>query len=126
MKRIASIVCVLIFAGLVYAQDKPNPNGAWKYTADVQGNSIEVTIKLKLEGDKLTGSVTVLDTETKIEDAKYKDGELSFKINREMDGNKFSIKYQGKIMGDIFKGKRELNLGGEINMREFEAKRVKE
>jgi hypothetical protein len=120
------MMCVLAVAGVAWADDKPNPTGTWKYTADVNGQSIDVTIKLKLDGDKLTGSVTVLDMETKIEDAKYKDGEASFKVNREMNGNKFTIKYQGKIKGDTFKGKRELERDGQTNTREFEAKRSKE
>src|SRR5262245_37513848 len=79
-----------------------------------------------LEGGKLTGTVSVLDMETKIEDSKYKDGDVSFTVNREMDGNKFTIKYNGKIKGDTFKGKRELERDGQTNTREFEAKRVKE
>jgi uncharacterized protein (DUF2147 family) len=126
MKRMAAIVCVLAVAGMARADDKPNPTGTWKYTADVNGQSIDVTIKLKLEGDKLTGSVTVLDMETKIEDAKYKDGELSFKVTRDMNGNKFTIKYNGTIKGDTFKGKRELERDGQTNTRDFEAKRSKE
>src|SRR5262249_53056532 len=126
MKRMAAVVCLLALAGLARADDKPNPNGTWKYTAEVNGQSIDVTIKLKLDGDKLTGSVSVLDTETKIEDAKYKDGEVSFTVNREANGNKFTIKYKGKIMGDTFKGKRELERDGQTNTREFEAKRSKD
>ena len=126
MKRMAAVVCVLAVAGLARAEDKPNPTGTWKYTADVNGQSIEVTIKLKLEGDKLTGSVSVLDMETKIEDSKYNDGEVSFTVHPEVNGNKFTIKYRGKIKGDTFKGKRELERDGQTNTREFEAKRVKE
>src|SRR5437764_12988239 len=82
MKHMMAVVCVLAAAGVAGAEDKPNPTGTWKYTAEVNGQSIDVTIKLKLEGDKLTGTVSALDTETKIEDGKYKDGEVSFKVNR--------------------------------------------
>ncbi len=126
MKRMAAVVCVLAVAGMVRAEDKPNPTGTWKYTADVNGQSIEVTIKLKLEGDKLTGSVSALDTESKIEDGKYKDGDVSFKVSREVNGNKFTLKYKGKIKGDTFKGQREFERDGETNTRDFEAKRSKE
>ena len=126
MKRMAAVVCVLAVAGVAWAEDKPNPAGTWKYTADVNGQSIDVTIKLKLEGDKLTGTLSVLDMESKIEDGKYKDGEVSFKVNREFDGNKFTLKYKGTIKGDTFKRKRELERDGETNTREFEAKRSKE
>jgi hypothetical protein len=126
MKRLAAVVCVLAVAGMARAEDKPNPTGTWKYTADVNGQSIDVTIKLKLEGDKLTGTVSVRDTESKIEDAKYKDGEVSFKVKREMNGNKITLKYTGTIKGDTFKGKRELERDGQTNTRDFEAKRAKE
>ena len=126
MKRMATLICVLALAGMVRGEDKPNPTGTWKYTAEVNGQSIEVTIKLKLEGDKLTGTVSVLDMASNIEDGKYQDGEVSFKVNREMNGNKFTIKYKGKITGDTFKGKRELGQDGQTNTREFEAKRSKE
>ena len=126
MKRVAAVVCVLALAGLVRAEEKPNPTGTWKYTADVNGQSIDVTIKLKLDGDKLTGTVSVADTETKIEDAKYKDGEVSFTAKPEFNGNKVTIKYTGKIKGDTFKGKREIERNGETTTREFEAKRAKE
>ena len=126
MKCVAAVVCVLAIAGLAGADDRPNPTGTWKYAADVNGQSIDVTIKLKLEGDKLTGTVAALDMESKIEDARYKDGEVSFKVNREMNGNKFTIKYTGQIKGDTFKGKRELERDGQTNTRDFEAKRSKD
>ena len=127
MKRMVAMVCVLAVAGLVRAaDDKPNPTGTWKYTVDVNGQSLDVVFKLKLDGDKLTGTVTALDMEAKIEDGKYKDGEVSFKVNREINGNKVTLKYTGTIKGDTFKGKREMERDGQTNSREFEAKRVKE
>jgi len=126
MKRIATVICVLAVVGLARADDKPNPTGTWKYTVDVNGQTIEVTIKLKLEGDKLTGTASILDMETKIEDGKFKDGEASFTVNREMNGAKFTVKYKGKIKGDTFSGKRELERDGQTSTREFEAKRSKD
>ena len=125
MKRMAAVVCVLAVVGLARAEDKSNPTGTWKYTADVNGQSIDVTIKLKLDGDKLTGTLNAGGTETKIEDAKYKDGEVSFKVERERNGNKFTIKYTGKVSGDTLKGKSEAEVNGEVRTREFEAKREK-
>jgi hypothetical protein len=121
-----AVVFLVLWAAPVLADDKLNPTGTWKYTADVNGQSLDVLIKLKLEGDKLTGSLTVADMESPIEDAKYKDGKISFKVNREFDGNKIVLKYDGTIKGDTFKGKRDLERDGQTNTREFEAKRVKE
>jgi hypothetical protein len=126
MKRLAAVVCLLALAGLACADDKPNPTGTWKYTADAGGQSIDVTIKLKLDGDKLTGTVSAGDNESKIEDAKYKDGEASFKVVFDFNGTKVSIKYKGTVKGDTFKGKRDIERDGETMTREFEAKRSKE
>ena len=98
-----------------------------KWTVNAGGQAREQTLKLKLDGDKLTGAVLGRNNrETAIEDGKYKDGEVSFKINREMNGNNFTIKYKGKIEGDTFKGQRELDRDGQTNIRKFEAKRAKE
>jgi len=126
MKCRLAVVCLVLSSSLALADDKPNPNGSWKYTADVNGQSFEVTIKLKLEGDKLTGTLTVAEMESKIEDAKYKDGKVSFKVNREFNGNKIVLKYDGTIKGDTIKFKRELERDGQTDTREYEAKRVKE
>jgi hypothetical protein len=87
MKRAATLVCVVVLAGIANADGKADPMGIWKYTADVNGQSIDVTIKLKLDGDKLTGTVSVTDSETKIEDGKFKDGEVSFTVNPEFARN---------------------------------------
>jgi hypothetical protein len=126
MKRMAVVVCVLAVAGLVRAEDKPNPTGTWKYTTEVNGQTFDTTIKLKLDGDKLTGTVTARDVESKIEDAKYKDGEVSFSVTRERNGNKFTTKYTGTIKDDVFKGKRETERNGQTQSRDFEAKRSKD
>ena len=126
MKTLVAVACVLALGAFSRADDKSSPTGSWKYTTDVNGTTLDVTIKLKAEGEKVTGTVSVMDIEVKIEDGKIKDGEISFKVIREAGGNKFEIKYKGKVTGDTFKGKREMERDGTTNTREFEAKRVKE
>lgn len=82
-----------------------------------------MTLKLKLEGDKLTGAMVGRNgQETAIEDGTFKDGEVSFKVTRERQGNKVTTKYTGKVSGDTIKGKagREGQEG-----RDWEAKRAK-
>jgi hypothetical protein len=129
MRRLFAAALVVILAGSVgalRADDKPNPTGTWKWTVNFGGQEREMTLKLKLDGDKLTGSMPGRDgQETAIEDGKYKDGEVSFKVTRERMGNKFTIKYTGKVSGDTIKGKTEFGREGQTQSRDWEAKREK-
>jgi hypothetical protein len=130
MKRVVAIALVLTFvalAGLARADDKPNPTGTWKWKISINGQDMERTIKLKLDGDKLTGAYVGRDnTETPIEDATYKDGEVSFKVTRERNGQKFTTKYSGKVSGDTLKGKTESERNGQAQSRDWEATRSKD
>ncbi len=126
MKHLLAVVCVVAFSAFATADDKSSPTGTWKYQTDANGTQLEVVMKLKAEGDKVTGTVSVNDMEAKVEDGKFKDGEVSFKIIREAGGQKLEIKYKGKVTGDSFKGKREIERDGQPNVREFEAKRSKD
>lgn len=127
MRQLIAAALVLAFvglAGMARAEDKPNPNGTWKWTVTFGGQEREFAVKLKAEGEKLTGHFVSADgKETAIEDGKYKDGEVSFKVTREFNDNKFIIKYKGKVSGDTIKGKSERERDGETRSRDWEAKR---
>jgi hypothetical protein len=130
MRRYAIVAMFLAlagFVGLVYADDKADPTGTWKWTFEAGGKTREGKLKLKKEGDKLTGAVIGRNNqETTIEDAKLKDGEVSFTVTRERNGQKFTTKYSGKISGDTIKGKMEFERDGKTESRDWEAKREKE
>jgi hypothetical protein len=103
-----------------------NPSGTWKWTFTRGEQTREVTLKLKLEGDKLTGTITGRNNEeTPIENGSYKDGEVSFTVTREFNGNKFTMKYKGKVSADTIKGKSEFERDGQKQERDWEAKREK-
>ena len=130
MRRLFAAALVMTLAGTIgalRADDKPNPTGTWKWIVNFGGQEREMTLKLKLHGDKLTGSMPGRDgQETAIEDGKYKDGEVSFKVTRERMGNKFTLKYTGKVSGDTIKGKTEFERDGQPQSRDWEAKRAKD
>ena len=58
-----------------------------------------------------------------IQDTKYKDGDLSFKVVRERQGRKMTSTYTGKVKGDTITGKVQF---GENQSRDWEAKRAKD
>jgi len=108
------------------ADDKANANGTWKWSFTTQnGQTFETTLKLKQDGDKLTGTVTGRNNqETEIKDGKVKDDEVSFKVTRERNGQTFTQTYKGKVSGDTIKGKIEFERNGETQSRDWEAKRA--
>jgi hypothetical protein len=119
-------LAVANFTRATLADESTDPTGTWKWSVTFNNQTREMTLKLKLEGDKLSGTMLGRDNqETAIEDAKYKDGEVSFTVTRERNGQKFTIKYQGKVSGDTIKGKAEFQRDGQAQSRDWEAKREK-
>lgn len=126
----------LLIAATASAQEKKvDPTGKWTWTTEGrQGGMRTNSITLKLEGDKLTGTITGMrrggggagggaPEETPIEEAKIKGDEISFQVTREWNGNKMVSKYTAKLAGDTLKGKWSIDRNGETMEREFEAKR---
>ena len=116
----------LLIAGTVQAADKPDPTGTWKWSVTFNDMKRDFTLKLKLDGDKLTGAMLGRNNqETAIEEASFKDGEVAFSVTRERNGQKFTTKYKGKVDGDTIKGKSEGMRDGQTQSRDWEAKREK-
>jgi hypothetical protein len=101
--------------------------GIWKWSFDMpSGPAIEPSVKLKQDGEKLTGLLTWGNSEQPISEGKAKDGVVSFKVLTQRDGRTVTAMYQGKVSGDTIKGKRDSDWSGENVSRDWEAKRVKE
>jgi hypothetical protein len=139
MRTMTAAALVLGLVGLTGAgladDKKADPSGTWKWTTEFGGQKRDQTLKLKLEGDKLTGTMSggrggkggkgANAPDTKIEDASFKDGEIKFTVTRERGGTKTVSKYSGKLTGDTIKGTIESDRGGETQKRDWEAKREK-
>lgn len=127
MRTLLAIGLVGLVAGFAGAADKKNdPTGTWKWESGREGMKRTSTLKLKLDGDKLTGAMVGMNNmETAISDATFKDGEVSFSVTRERMGNKVTTKYKGKVDGDTLKMTGETDAGGQTRKQEIEAKREK-
>jgi len=127
MKRFIAAVVVLVFVGLISPViAAENPTGTWKWTASLGGQEREQTLTLKLDGDKLTGSMPGRDGQTTaISDGTYKDGNISFSITREFNGQKRTTKYKGAVSGDTITGKSERERDGQTTSTDWVAKRQK-
>lgn len=118
--------CLAVTAALTAgAQDKkPEITGTWKSSSTNQDGQVrETTIKLKAEGEKLTGTISGRNNDTAIEAGKIKGEEISFQVTREFGGNKMVVKYTGKVSGDTIKGKSETERDGQTRSRDWTAKR---
>ena len=127
MKTILSAALVLGLCGLAGAQDtKADPVGTWKGEYEIGGQKRESTLVIKKDGDKLTGMMTYQDKqEAKLKDLKFKDGELTFSVDREVMDRKFTVEYKLKVEGDTLKGKGSVDAGGEKREFDLEGKREK-
>jgi hypothetical protein len=126
MYRIALAGLVLFVFSVAVAQAADDPTGTWKWSSTFGNQTRENTLKLKLEGEKLTGTMLSRDNqEVAIENATFKDGEVSFSYTRERNNQKFTSKYKGKISGDTIKGTQEFSRDGQTQSRDWEAKRAK-
>ena len=99
-------------------------SGTWKASLETPNGTMENTFTLKVDGDKLTGTVTMGQFgEAPISEGKVDGDTVSFAVVREFNGNQFRINYKGKVSGD------EMKLSGEVagmdRTFEMTAKRAK-
>jgi hypothetical protein len=126
MKAIFSVALVLGVCGLAYAADKVDPVGTWKCEYDIGGQKRTSTLTIKMDGDKLAGTMDWSDQKgVKLKDVMLKDGELTFSAERLLMDNKFIIEYKLKVDGDQLKGKGAVDIGGQKREFDIEGKREK-
>jgi hypothetical protein len=127
MKRLVAAAVVLAVVSLVsVARGADDPTGTWKWETNFNGKTREQTLKLKLDGDKLTGTMLGRDNqETAIDNASFKDGKVSFTVTREFNNNKITSKYNGTLSGDTIMGKSETDFNGQNRSTDWNAKRQK-
>ena len=125
--------CAVLALGAAAQDKKSDPTGTWTWSQPGRngGPDRKSTLKLKVEGDKVTGTLTApgrggQSSDVEISEGKLKGDEISFAVTREVQGNKFTAKYNGKISGDSIKGKMAFERNGETQSRDWEAKRETE
>ena len=130
MTAILSLALVLGVCGLAEAADQKvvDPVGTWKCEYEIGGQQRTSTLKIKKDGNNLTGTMSWPDQdETKLRDLKLKDGTLSFSAERKLAGmdDGITVEYKLKIDGDKLKGKGASNFGGKKVEFDIEGKREK-
>jgi uncharacterized protein involved in outer membrane biogenesis len=123
-----AFACLTLATLLTATVSAADASGTWTWTMPAQGDRPErtSTLKLKVDGDKVTGTINGRPNQDdiKISDGKISGDDITFSVTREFNGNSRTQKFAGKLSGDTIKGKitgtgRD---GGETS-REWVAKR---
>jgi hypothetical protein len=125
-RAIQAFACLALLLTMTATVRAADVNGTWTWTTPGRNGGPERTsvLKLKTEGDKLTGTINGRQEDIKISDGKVTGDEISFKVSRTgQNGNTFTQKYTGKVSGDSIKGKVAFERNGEEQSRDWEAKR---
>ena len=120
-RQVLYVVATLVLAVMsAWAADL---SGKW--TAQVPGRggqSRETTFTFKVDGEKLTGTISGGQNETPIADGKISGDEISFTVTFERQGNTIKMTYKGKITGNEIKFTRTRE--GSDQAQEFTAKKA--
>src|SRR3954467_2012397 len=95
----------LFFAfGSAVAAFAADPTGTWKWTTHSPNGEIDTTLKLESKDGKLTGAYSNQFGDTTISNASLKDDVIAFEVVRDLGGNKYVVKYSGKLDGNTIQG----------------------
>lgn len=102
--------------------------GNWLASVDAGGTPVELAFTLKADGEKLTGSLSVMGNATPISDGRIKGEDVSFKLAFDMGqgGPALDISYVGKLKGDTLTLRSSFSMGegAPPMVTDFVAKRV--
>ena len=126
MKSLRLLLAALAACFLAVAAFAGDPSGTWKWTITTPNGEIDTTLTLTLKEGKLAGTYSNSFGDTAISAATFKDDAIAFSVEREFGGNKFVLKYAGKLDGDAIKGGIEAPGldGGESRKLDWNAKRA--
>ena len=97
-----------------------------KWSGDVPGrggDTTPATFTFKVDGEKLTGSMTGPQGDLPVQDGKASGSQVSFSTTFDAGGNSIKILYKGSLSGDQLKMTRQRE-GGSGQAREFTLKRA--
>ncbi len=102
MRKILVLLVLTVLA--VFAADV---TGAWKGVAETPMGPMDTTANFKCEGSVVTGTLSLMGTDQKIEKGKLEGDKISFELPMDFG----TLEYKGVVSGDEMKLK--VSLGGE-------------
>jgi hypothetical protein len=123
LRFIVASFAACLFAAAAFAGD---PSGSWKWTMTTPNGDIESTATLALKDGQITGTYSNSYGDSAISNGTFKDDAIAFDVVRDFGGNKFVLKYRGKLDGDTIKGTIDIPGidGGDPRKADWNAKRA--
>jgi hypothetical protein len=117
---VSACIAIGAIATLAWAADI---SGKWVAQVQGQGGQTrETTFNFKVDGSKLTGTVSGMRGENPISDGTVTGDDISFTVALSFNGNDIKMNYKGKVSGDEIKFTRTVE---GRPPQQFTAKRVK-
>ncbi len=103
------------------ADDASAVAGEWKLAITApDGQTFQPTLKLAVDGDKLSGTFLGDDgSENPVQDATFSGGELAFSVTLDFGGQQLTSKYRGTVADGALKGTLDYDLGGQTGTLDF-------
>src|SRR3954447_18249025 len=89
-------VTVLVSAVAWAADTTATGKWNWKQRLGQNGDEVEITLELKQDGEKLTGTWNLDDIKVEIKEGSVKDGNIAFVVMREFNGSQIKTIFKGK------------------------------
>jgi hypothetical protein len=106
----ACVSCVFLCCGLCVSADE-GPVGEWNLTAEFGGRTNESTLNVSKDGDDLKAMMVSQRGERELDDVTFADGELTFDMTFERQGQEMTLSFSGKIDGDQLDGNWSSDFG---------------
>ena len=119
MIAMTCLICCALTT-LAHAEDKKvmvDPSGTWRWSFEINGNSIDNVLKLNTDEDgRLTGTLEARGIKMDVHEGQVSGNQVSFQVEVEHD-QKITVRFEGKIEADKIDG--ELKAKGDGEEREF-------
>jgi hypothetical protein len=108
--RFITLVFALLLTSLSALADV---SGAWDVTVDTPNGALPVTLTLKQDGEKLTGTLSSQMGDAPVTGT-IKDNDITFSMTMDANGANMTIVYKAKVDGDKISGSLDFAGQGEI------------
>jgi hypothetical protein len=113
-----------VFASTAWAAGEEDVVGTWKLSYEPgDGQTHEPVLTITKDGAVLKAELAEADEKRVVKEVRYKDGEISVKVEGQYNGEPVSITYKARRDGDALKGEGSWEYQGMTGSFPFEGKR---